>query len=111
MEDNYILIDEWHDNNSDLELHEYLSMTIEEYCHWLESETEKDVESGEMIRVYHLLNGNILTVKVNSGELLTLEYEDELLYEVIEKSDKLHKWHERTGVSYTMDEINTLCEY
>lgn len=111
MEDNYILIDEWHDSDSDLELHEYLGMSLEEYCGWLESETKKDIELGKMVRAYHLSNGDIFAVETDSMELITLEYEDDLLYEVDEKSDETHRWFERTGVIHTIDEINVLCEY
>jgi hypothetical protein len=32
------LIDEWHESNSELPLHEYLGLTWEQYKHWIKSD-------------------------------------------------------------------------
>lgn len=35
------LIEEWHESDSDKELHEYLGMSFEEYAYWVQTDSFK----------------------------------------------------------------------
>jgi frataxin-like iron-binding protein CyaY len=80
---------------------------------------ELDESDTPAARAYRLSNGDVFTIKGNNREY-TLEFENNLLYEVVFKVDNesnqysynngqwVQSKYERTRKVYTVDEINNL---
>ena len=77
--DNYI--DDWHDSESDLELHEFLGMDQEEYTIWV-----KDPDILPIIIKAHRENKNSIELMNFQVKSIAARSEN------VEKSEKLKQW-------------------
>jgi hypothetical protein len=68
--------------------------------------TESEIKEGRAVRVFKLSNGDVFQIYN-----LLLEFEDNILYEVVCVRDTLFEpRYERTGRSFTPEQINKMIE-